>query len=409
MSTIVLILLGVLASDGQDAARALLGRLGEATYDPHAAGLHDLVARCRTRVWDGTGWVRAEGTLSWLPPDRVRLELTEGAAVLASVAEGVEGEDGSRGAEAILRGLLESVLGGTGRAAWHDPDATLALVAEDVVEIDGRRVLVAGEDGRLLRRVELDPRAEDPFAPPRATHEYGWTRRGGATLLTRVVSTQGDSRHVTEIDHREVGGYWVPTFIGQDVHLALDGLAAPLDLRFETTLDEVAVDTGLSAEDLREPEPEPERGADGLLAVGSEAPDWELPTAGGATLRLSSLRGRIVVLDFWATWCGPCKRAMPALERLHEAYAGRPVTVLGMNAFERGDAAAYVRAQGYTYQTVLECDRVARRYGVSGIPALFVLDPEGRVAWTGVGFRADLEDALGEVVDGLLARLEADG
>lgn len=385
-----------------DEPRAWLARLAASSYDPHAAGLRDLVATYRLRVWDGARWVEGEGTLSWVPPDLVHCTLASGLGALSAIAPNVEHGDGARGADAIARSVLASVLAGRDWAARH-AQTPLERVAPNVVKALARppEVFVADDEGRLQRRVELDPRADDPFAPPHAEHEYAWTTREASVLLARLVSTRGESRHDTEIDHRWSEGYWLPAFVASDVRLVLEGLEAPLELRVETTLLEPRVNTGIDAAALR-PEP-PERGDDGLLARGSEAPDWQLTDADGATLSLSALRGRVVVLDFWATWCGPCKQAMPALQRVHEAYADAPVTVLGMNAFERGgDAAAYMRAQGYTYRTVLEADAVARRYGVSGIPALLVIDAQGRVAWTEVGFRADLEDALREVVDGLL-------
>lgn len=130
------------------------------------------------------------------------------------------------------------------------------------------------------------------------------------------------------------------------------------------------------------------------------APEWELSSADGKTVSLKSLRGKFVVLDFWATWCGPCKMAMPGMQKLHERFKDKPVVVYGMNCWERNpDPMAYIKSKGYTYPQLLKADSVATKYGISGIPAIFVIDPEGKIVHTIRGFVADAEAQIARIIE----------
>jgi len=145
-------------------------------------------------------------------------------------------------------------------------------------------------------------------------------------------------------------------------------------------------------------QPEESAKGNGLLAVGSAAPDWVLKDSSGKSVRLSSLRGRVVVLDFWATWCGPCKVAMPAVQKLHEKFKDKPVSIFGLSCWESGDAAGYMKKQNFTYGLLLKGDDVAKQYKVQGIPTFYVIGPDGSVLWNSVGFdpahAADIELAI---------------
>lgn len=138
------------------------------------------------------------------------------------------------------------------------------------------------------------------------------------------------------------------------------------------------------------------------LAAGVEAPDWTLTDSHGKEVSLKSLRGKIVVLDFWATWCGPCRKAMPGMQKLHERFKGKPVAVYGVNCKERNPRAnpmAYIKQQGYTYGQLLNGNAVARAYGVSGIPAFRVIDKDGKFLYLGRGYRPDMDDILASVIE----------
>jgi thiol-disulfide isomerase/thioredoxin len=127
-------------------------------------------------------------------------------------------------------------------------------------------------------------------------------------------------------------------------------------------------------------------GAPELLRVRSTAPEWELKDADGKTVTLASLRGNVVVLDFWATWCGPCKMAMPGLQKVHEEFKGKPVKIIGVSCWEKGgDPAAYMKKKKYTYDLLVKGDKVADDYKVTGIPTFYVIDQDGKIAFTQSG------------------------
>ena len=120
--------------------------------------------------------------------------------------------------------------------------------------------------------------------------------------------------------------------------------------------------------------------------VGERAPEWRLRDPNGKEHSLADYRGSVVVMDFWATWCGPCRKAMPGMQKLHEELSPRGVKVFGITTGETGNPAAYMSAQNYSYGLLLNGDKVAGQYGVRGIPAFFVVGVDGRILDTQSGF-----------------------
>ncbi len=144
--------------------------------------------------------------------------------------------------------------------------------------------------------------------------------------------------------------------------------------------------------------------------VGKPAIAFSLKTPEGKEVTLESLKGRIVVLDFWATWCGPCKMAMPSLQKLHERYAGKPVSIIGVNCMEQDpeEAVKYTKKEKFTYMQLLGGDELAAAYGVSGIPTLIVIDAKGNVLGSEVGFSPVLEKKLSTEIDAALGAKPAE-
>lgn len=135
-----------------------------------------------------------------------------------------------------------------------------------------------------------------------------------------------------------------------------------------------------------------------LIEVGAIAPGWKLAGPNGKTISLKSLRGRVVVIDFWATWCGPCKLSMPGLQELHEQFKDKPVTILGVNCSDRGDAAAYMKSRKYTYPLLLGADKVAKAYNVMGLPTFYVISPDGHIVYRSEGFVPNKKEQLAKII-----------
>ncbi len=162
----------------------------------------------------------------------------------------------------------------------------------------------------------------------------------------------------------------------------------------------------VKAAESNKPKPTPKAEAPtspGLIAVGEQAPEWELKDSEGKVHKLSESKGKVVLLDFWATWCGPCKVAMPSIQKLHEKYAGK-LSVFGMNYAERGDPAAYMAKKGFTYTLLLDADDVAQDYKVNAIPCFYLIDGEGKVLYTAVGYSPAMEKALEAKIQAALAK-----
>jgi thiol-disulfide isomerase/thioredoxin/outer membrane lipoprotein-sorting protein len=131
---------------------------------------------------------------------------------------------------------------------------------------------------------------------------------------------------------------------------------------------------------------------------GKPAIDFALKDLAGRPHSLKALRGKVVLLDFWATWCGPCRMTMPRVAKIHRDYQTKGVEVLSINVGETAaQAGAYVKKNGYTFTTLLDGNReVAANYQVNGIPTLVVIDRTGKISSYLVG--AHDESALREAL-----------
>jgi peroxiredoxin/outer membrane lipoprotein-sorting protein len=128
-----------------------------------------------------------------------------------------------------------------------------------------------------------------------------------------------------------------------------------------------------------------------------EAVDFTLTDLDGRTVNLRDLRGQVVLLNFWATWCGPCVRELPSIERLHRAFKGKGLVTLGLNTEEPAVAREFIKRGGYTFATLVDDQRaMTRAYRVSAIPQTLIIDKDGKVAAHFIGMRSesDLRAAL---------------
>ncbi|MCG8407288.1 MAG: TlpA family protein disulfide reductase [Phycisphaerales bacterium] len=171
------------------------------------------------------------------------------------------------------------------------------------------------------------------------------------------------------------------------------------------TISNLNVSPLITAADFRPECPGGFRKQSYLLPVGHKAPDWELKTPDGRTVSLRSLRGQVVVMDFWATWCEPCKKAMPDVQKLHEKFKGRPVKILGVNCWERdGDPVKCMKSMNLDYTLLLNANRVAEAYNVPGIPTFYVIDPSGRIAYATSGIVPERSQELSRMIEFALKR-----
>jgi thiol-disulfide isomerase/thioredoxin len=130
----------------------------------------------------------------------------------------------------------------------------------------------------------------------------------------------------------------------------------------------------------------PALGQDFSRLNGKAMPPFVLTTIGGKKITNRSLKGKVVLFDFWATWCGPCKMASPAMQKIYEAYSKKGVVVIGADTFERnpGPAGAkgYKAEHKYAYTFTYDNDGLARTLGIQAIPAFALVDQHGIIRGT---------------------------
>ena len=134
------------------------------------------------------------------------------------------------------------------------------------------------------------------------------------------------------------------------------------------------------------------------------APDFTLPSLDGPNLRLQEQRGQVVMINFWATWCGPCRVEMPHLARLYEKYRGSGFTVLAVNIDEDPHKAAHLAKQvGMRFPVLLDTDKkVSRLYDLSTMPSTVLVDRDGRVRYIHRGYRDGYEQTYEKQIRELL-------
>ncbi len=147
--------------------------------------------------------------------------------------------------------------------------------------------------------------------------------------------------------------------------------------------DRTEVATGMEAD-----------GGDHSVLVGQPAPDFSLEDLDGNLVKLADLKGSVVVLDFWATWCGPCRAAMPALNAIYERHKAAGLKVYVVNQQEPKDKVArFIDGAKLTMPALLDLKgSVGRQYHVSGLPTTVIIGPDGTVKHVHVGFGGSLDE-----------------
>ena len=147
---------------------------------------------------------------------------------------------------------------------------------------------------------------------------------------------------------------------------------------------------------------EPITGLSGITMVNRPAPDFTLTTFEGAKISLADLKGKPVVLNFWASWCPPCRVEAPLLERTYRAYKGQGVAFIGVDLQDRlEDALRYIREFDITYPNGPDpTGEIAINYGVSGLPVTFFVSKKGMILrrWVGAIEKEVLISSIQEIM-----------
>jgi len=151
----------------------------------------------------------------------------------------------------------------------------------------------------------------------------------------------------------------------------------------------------------------PEAGEQASKLLGQAAPDFLLPMMDkGAEFQLSKMRGQVVVIDFWATWCGPCVASMPGLIDVINSFKGKPVTFITLNQGEPAEQVKkFVERRKWNLPVAMDGNAVAAgKYGVEGIPHTVLVGLDGKVEWTHTGFAAGGAAKLTEAIEKALKK-----
>jgi thiol-disulfide isomerase/thioredoxin len=124
----------------------------------------------------------------------------------------------------------------------------------------------------------------------------------------------------------------------------------------------------------------------------SLAPEFSLKTLTGEEMSLAKYKGKALLIDFWATWCGPCRESIPHLVHLYKTYRGQGLEVVGLS-MDKGDPKTvdhFVKSLDIPYPIAIAPEEIARAYGVNGLPTTVLIDKEGKIREKIVGFNTTI-------------------
>jgi len=261
-------------------------------------------------------------------------------------------------------------------------DVAFTIVGEET--LDGQACDVV----RRVRSMQLEGMQDDsgkavPGPELRVTEVVAFARQDG---LPRRVQSR------TEVK-------------GDDSMPAMTTVATYTGVKADPALTDAAFATAVPDGYKKAESPAEDKGPEMKFKSGDAAPEFKLADFAGKEWTLASLKGKVVLLDFWATWCGPCKKAMPSIQKIHEDYQSKGVVVLGVNTWERvsDGAKKYMESKGFTYPCLEKGDDLATAYGMSGIPTLVVIGKDGKIVEIEVGFGPGGDTGLRTAIDKALA------
>jgi thiol-disulfide isomerase/thioredoxin len=311
-----------------------------------------------------------------------------------------------------------------------DPDNTVVLELPDT----------AGAPGMLTKTYwikadafPIGAAAQDALAAKGVNFPKGATVdwRADSGVLT-VVNTDTNQGKLAAVLASEFGGslgaptHWIELTSGGRLALAVDKFAPDFIYAHQPTYGPIKIPMAQVAvirttappptaasrglEDWRlvnAPEPViPTGNGDNSPLLGKDAPAFFLPKLTGGEFNLAAEKGHVVVLDFWASWCGPCIKSLPGLIELVGAFPADKVKLIGINQGEAPEQVQrFLEARGFKLDVAMDADQgVGRKYGVDAIPRTVVVGPDGKVAWEQTGYDPDGEAGAAEVIKKLLAQ-----
>ena len=142
------------------------------------------------------------------------------------------------------------------------------------------------------------------------------------------------------------------------------------------------------------------------IKEGTIAPSFTLKDLTGKEVSLADYRGKLVIIDFWATWCPPCRKELPHIQKVYDKYKDKEVIVLAITSESNIEKVKdFIEEGDYTFPILIDGRREANSaYGIRAIPMLFVLDKEGKIQHTHRGYNPEIETTLSKEIDGLLAK-----
>lgn len=220
---------------------------------------------------------------------------------------------------------------------------------------------------------------------------------GGPVRLRGLEVRYARTRHGTD----EVFRYWIDPAARLVRRVELAGPGAP-SRRWTATITKVTLDA--APPDWALASAQAQANVEIERWIGQAAPDIEVRDLAGKPLSLRALRGQVVVLAFWATWCGPCKEEMPVLERLRDEL-GASVSFLGLAGDAAEPARAWLKQHGRTLRSAADATAVFEAYGVDLLPVIAIVDRVGTIVSYTVGLRS--EEHLRAAIRAALVKKEA--
>lgn len=201
------------------------------------------------------------------------------------------------------------------------------------------------------------------------------------------------------------------TLLAVEASVSVPGMPGPLagmKMLMRETYEDIKIDQGVPDERFAF---EPPKGAKLVTEfgppesekpklIGKRAPDFKATNLSGKTVSLADFKGRVLLLDFWATWCPPCKKEMPDIQRIHEQAKGKSLAVLAISQDEDvKDVKEFLRERKLTLPAAMDDGSVGQAYGVEAIPTTFVIDEGGvvRVAFRGLTSGARLAEEISKL------------